>query len=313
MFNLPFVVSKSVIIKKPKEEIYCHLVDFKNWPLWSPWFCQERECTYSTSGKPGEVGHGQAWDGKRIGSGEMQIIRLKPDEQIAFDLKFLKPWKSESQVQFLLEAIENDTKVTWNMQGKIPIFLFFLKKMMQALVGGDYQRGLDMLKDLLETGRVDSKVDYQDEQDSEAFYYIGYHRKCRISEIGPLMKEDFQKLGNQMESGNLPKADHVVSLYHQFDMVGGDCEYTTAVTFRNSVPEIPEGMVSGQLPKHRSLNVLHTGPYKYLGNAWATVMGAHRALRKKVRKEIPMYEVYNNNPHEVAESELSTSVRLPIR
>ena len=36
------------------------------------------------------------------------------------------------------------------MEGTLPIFLFFMKKKMSAMVGSDYERGLAMLKELLE-------------------------------------------------------------------------------------------------------------------------------------------------------------------
>lgn len=36
------------------------------------------------------------------------------------------------------------------MEGTLPIFLFFMKKKNSTMVGSDYERGLAMLKEVLE-------------------------------------------------------------------------------------------------------------------------------------------------------------------
>jgi len=50
----------------------------------------------------------------------------------------------------------DQTKVTWTMNGCVPIFLFFMIGMMKAWIGMDYERGLMMLKELAEKGKVDA-------------------------------------------------------------------------------------------------------------------------------------------------------------
>lgn len=45
------------------------------------------------------------------------------------------------------------------MDGKLPYFMFFMVKMMKNWIGMDYERGLAMLKEFIETGEVISRVE----------------------------------------------------------------------------------------------------------------------------------------------------------
>lgn len=48
-----------------------------------------------------------------------------------------------------------------------------MKGMMAASIGMDFDRGLRMLKDYLETGEVHSKLDYPGQTNFEGFHYVG--------------------------------------------------------------------------------------------------------------------------------------------
>ncbi len=160
MFSIPFNIEKSIEINKSKTEVFQFLGNFMNWPNWSPWLSQEPDCDFSVEGNPGAISHKQSWSGAYIGAGNMVINEVKENQFIGYDLEFLKPWKSKSKVEFVLTEGKGpeSTLVTWKMIGSLPFFMFFFKKMMHALVGNDYDRGLSMLKEHLETGQVNSKV-----------------------------------------------------------------------------------------------------------------------------------------------------------
>ena len=102
-------------------------------------------------GVPGKTGHKQSWNGKKIGSGYIELIEAIPGQKLEYDLFFIKPWKSQSKASFLFNPEDRNTRVSWTMDGTLPIFLFFMKKKMAAMIGKDYDRGLVMLKEKLET------------------------------------------------------------------------------------------------------------------------------------------------------------------
>ena len=113
-------VEKTITIAANLEKVKSVITDFNHWKAWSPWFILEPEAKEYVS----EKGKRHEWEGKRIGSG---IIKVVAEEEllIKYDLKFLKPWKSESKSDFILEKMdENTTKLTWTMAGSLPFFMF---------------------------------------------------------------------------------------------------------------------------------------------------------------------------------------------
>ncbi len=311
MLSLPFRVEKSVQIHKPPSEVFEIVSDFGTWGRWSPWLCQEPACPVNREGKPGSVGHSQAWSGDFIGSGQMTISAVKGHERLDYDLAFLKPWKSKSKVGFLLTPEGDGTRLTWTMEGTLPFFLFFMKKVMSALVGGDYLRGLAMLKELIESGDVPTMTSIEGATPRDSFHYVGKRRSCSISEVGPAMEEDLGLLHRMLSEGVLVDPEKVFSIYHKYDFVKGTCEYTTGFLYGDA-HVAPEGLVAGNVPAHRAIHVNHRGPYRHLGNAWSAAMGYVRA-KHKANKALPMYEVYGNCPHDVDEKELLVDIFVPVK
>lgn len=316
MLSFPLHIERSIVIEKPSDDVFNVVTDFNTWRAWSPWLCQEPECPVNIEGKPGQVGHSQRWDGKRIGSGEMVVSAVNPPQHIEYQLRFLKPWKSQNQVAFNFDAggTAEKTKLTWRMSGTMPVFLFFMRKMMGALVGSDYERGLSMLKEYIETGEVLSHIDIPGETPMDAFSYVGKRRSCSLREVGLAMDEDFSALKSYVETGDLPRPDFALSFYHKYDMVNQRCEYTSGFGYKTQ-PESTniDDIIFGHVAKHQALRVDHKGPYRHLGNAWTAAQNLLRSGKQKPSKTVPMYEIYGNFPGEVAEKEILTMIHIPLR
>ena len=314
MFSIKFDLSRSTTIAKSIDTVFNTLSDFNTWRRWSPWLCQETDCPVDIKGTPGQIEHEQSWDGKRIGSGRMVINHIIPNQRLDFDLFFLSPWKSHSKVSFCLKAEGEQTSVTWTMNGTIPIFLFFMKKMMSALVGSDYERGLSMLKDYLETGKVLSEVEVNDTVNQDGFWYVGKSNACPIEQVGGSMEEVFSALEKDEEANKLGKPEFKFSFYHKWDFVHRRCEYTSGYGYKKPIEsDVPQDYVQGEVIPHRALNVRHKGVYAHLGNAWSTIMGCQRSYKMKALKKVPMYEIYETMPGEVKDEEIKTSIYLPVK
>lgn len=315
MFSIKFDVQRSIVINEHVDVVYKKVSDFNTWKEWSPWLCQEPGCPVDITGTPGETGHGQAWDGKQIGAGGMTLVRHAPNQSLDYELSFVRPWKSRATAGFQFAEEKGGTRVSWFMTGELPIFLFFMKKMMAAFVGMDYERGLNMLKEYVETGNVPSHVSVEGVDEQSSFYYAGVKHACRIEDVGPAMEQDFLKIQKGIDAGALPGPDFLFSFYHKFDLVHRDCEYTSGCGYFQDpgFQQIPQGMVSGNIRKHRALKVMHTGPYRHLGNAWSAAMGYQKSAKLKADKGIAMYEIYENMPHEVDEQNIKTVVFVPVK
>ena len=302
-------INKSTVIDAPVDKVYNTLNNFNNWSPWSPWLIQEPEAKVKVAGDSKSY----SWEGNRIGTGNMKVTSEKANESIDYDLNFLKPWKSSAKVRFEMKPKGEGTEVTWLMDSSLPVFMFWMKKMMVAYVGMDYERGLAMLKDYVEDGTVHSRLDFDGSSTFPGCTYIGIKTDCTKETIGTQMESDFGKIWDFIGSNKDLIAGNPFSIYHAWDMVKDKISYTSGVPVKSIPDNLPDGFVTGEIPKTQVYTVKHTGPYAHLGNAWSTLYSMQRSKSFKMNKKIHPFETYANNPGEVPDNELITEVHFAIK
>ena len=287
-------VAKSIEINAPAEKIYNTLNNLNEWQHWSPWLVCEPEAKVVVS----EDTKYYDWEGSRIGSGNLKITDEQPHRLIDYDLTFLKPWKSLAKVQFELEAADQGTKVTWIMDSSLPFFMFWMKKSMEAFLGMDFDRGLNMLKEYVEEGQVKSKLEFLGKGHYAGCKYVGIKRECRVDDVGSMMSADFEKLTELVGSQDNNLAGEPFSIYHKWDPVKQKVSYTAGFPLKSVPDQVPAGMQQGTIPATQTYTLRHVGSYLHLGNAWSTMMMMQRAKEFKPVKGFHPFETYVNNPKE---------------
>jgi hypothetical protein len=145
---------RDIVINRPKNEVFEYLLLVKNQDHWSPWKKKDPNMTQSFEGTDGTVGFVSKWEGnKEVGIGEQEIITITPGQRIDTQLRFFKPWKSESDAYLNVDDASGGTKVTWGFSGvnKVPMNIMMLFYNMDKSVGKDFEEGLAMLKSILES------------------------------------------------------------------------------------------------------------------------------------------------------------------
>ena len=301
-------IERSISINAPSKNVYKVISDFNDWRPWSPWLLMEPEAKVTVA----EDARSYKWEGNRTGSGNMKITQEVENEFIDYDLNFLKPWKSSAKTNFALSQEGNATKVTWTMDSSLPFFMFFMKGMMEAFVGADYERGLDMLKAYVEEGEVPSSIDFTGNKEFEGGSWIGIKTSCSIDEVGPTMEADFTKLRQVAEDKGISEF-MMLSIYHKWDIPKGRVIYTAAMGVKELPSDLPADVITGHIPKSDCYVLKHTGRYRHLGNAWSTLYTMMRNKEIKHNKKIDPFEIYLNDPKETPEKELVTEIYFPVK
>ncbi|MBO3697001.1 GyrI-like domain-containing protein [Roseivirga sp. E12] len=302
-------ISRSVLVNAPIEKIFSTLNDFNHWSSWSPWLIMEPNTRVTVR----EDAKYYEWKGGRVGEGNMTVLNERENESIDYDLVFLKPWKSQAKVSFYMKQVGESIQVTWTMDSSLPFFMFWMKKQMEAFVGMDYERGLNMLKEYIEKGEIDSKLDFKGVSDFPHTHYVGVRTSCSMDKMGDHMMADYGKLEEYAKANEGVATGQAFSIYHKWDMVKQTAEYTACLGVNAKQSGLSGNLVAGEIPATKTYTLRHVGAYDHLGNAWSTLYAMQRGKEFKMAKGIHPFEMYVNSPQEVAPKDLITDIHFAVK
>lgn len=304
-------IKKAIEISASPEKVFETIGNYNTWKSWSPWLILEPEASVNVA----DDGKSYSWEGKKVGSGEMKITGEEPGKKLDMDLTFLKPWKSKAKVWFELEETKDasTTNLSWFMESSMPFFMFWMVKSMSAYIGMDYERGLNMLKDYIETGSVPTKLSLEGIKNYPGCKYVGIRKSCPIDQVSNEMSKDFEKLTKWIHENTENIADVPFSIYHKWDLVKGQVDYTSGIPVKEIPSNISGGFISGQIPGTKVYSISHSGPYKHLGNAWSAGYNLIQNKEFKSNKKIPPFEMYPKDPSTTAENDLITIIHFPTK
>ncbi len=302
-------VFRSIEIEASRLEVFKHINDFNNWIPWSPWLLMDPKAKVTVA----DDAKSYEWEGQRVGSGNMKVLEEQKDEYINFDLNFLKPWKSSAKTNFKLEDTGKVTKVTWEMHSSLPFFLFWMKKMMQAYIGADYERGLDMLKAKVEKDEIPSKLEFVGNQSFDGCKWVGITTDCVMDTMASKMQADFATLQTFAEEHKELTNGQMMTIYHKWDIPKRKVSYTAAIQVKDFPEKLHDPLIKGEVSASKAYVLRHIGEYHHLGNAWSTLYNMIRNKElKTIRKRHP-FEWYMNSPQETSGKDLITDIYIPIQ
>ncbi|MDZ4084793.1 MAG: SRPBCC family protein [Bdellovibrionales bacterium] len=152
---LPAVLSskveivRSIDINAEVDKTHLYLSDFQNFASWSPF--AEEDPTSKSEAKNSGVGSTFSWVGERTGEGVMKISEIVPNKAIKMDLEFYKPMDGIAKSEWQTEKVSDGvTKVTWTFEQELPYARRYFGLMMDTMMGGTFEKGLQNLKNNIE-------------------------------------------------------------------------------------------------------------------------------------------------------------------
>ena len=148
-----FSVVRSADYNASAAKVFENINDFRKWAAWSPWEKMDPNLQRSFSGAASGAGAKYAWVGnKKVGEGSMEITDSEASNRMQLDLHFHKPFKADNVTEFTLTPNGSMTNLKWEMRGKRP-FMFRVMGLvmsMDKIVGGDFEKGLNNLREIVE-------------------------------------------------------------------------------------------------------------------------------------------------------------------
>ncbi|MEM9412615.1 MAG: SRPBCC family protein [Planctomycetota bacterium] len=305
-----YSVDRSISIEATPEKVFDVVADYRTWTSWSPWLCSEPDAKVTVSEDPCSVGAKYCWEGDIVGSGELEHIELSRGQSIRDEIRFFKPFKSKSNVSFQILPSGDETNLTWSMNGSLPWFMFWMKPMMTSMISMDYERGLRMLKEWIETGRIESKTEIKGLQAIDTFSVSGIRKQSSMKDISSAMEVAYSETNNEFDRLGVPRDKGCVSVYHHFDLKRQILDFTTGYVVDEALDST--ALNDWSIDECSALRVDHTGRYEHLGNAWSAANQFAR-YKKLKQSKVGTFEIYRNMACDVEASELKTEIYLPLR
>lgn len=147
-------ISRTVVINKPREEVYNFVRQLKNQPLWNPWFKRDPDAIMKYKGNDGKLGASFYWKGNsKAGEGIQRIVKAKQGRVFETRILFIKPVKVNALTYIGAKELEEEkTKMVWGVKGHLafPLTIISLIYSPEKALGEKFEEGLKELKQIME-------------------------------------------------------------------------------------------------------------------------------------------------------------------
>jgi hypothetical protein len=164
-----YYVERSTTIEKPVDVVFDYVADYSLRSSWDPWVTMDTTATTSflVDSSQAELTTPERFlkseykwsEGSKIGSGSLTIEKIVENSSIESKLEFTAPQKMESKVYWSFKSENGKTTVDWANAGnaRYPVGRYF-GLFLDGMLGPDLEKGLENLKDKLESLQTDSET-----------------------------------------------------------------------------------------------------------------------------------------------------------
>ena len=145
-----FRVERSIEMNATPEAVFDQVNTLKSWSAWSPWVARDATIENTYSGPESGVGAKVEWTSESSGDGTQTITLSERPTRIETALDFGD--MGQPNADWTFDPSGDGVKVTWGLSGTAsgPLGGYFAK-MMDDMVGKDYEDGLARLKQVVES------------------------------------------------------------------------------------------------------------------------------------------------------------------
>ena len=301
-----YQVQRARELNVPAAQAFAYVRDLNNWPAWNPWLMHEPDARLVFT-EATEVGGSYSWDGRYIGAGSMHHTAMQPSSSLSMDLHFLRPFKSQAQVKWKFKELgAQQCQVTWSMGARLPLYMRWLRPIMEKAIGMDFELGLAMLAGQLDPNSEHPQIEFVGVCHLESQQVITRPYSGSFAGMAAVAEQCFPEL---LERAGAKITGPALTIYHKVNLKKQSTECSMAVP----VSSAPEAETTLDVAGGKYFKVRLKGSYEFLPNAWYSTMNHLRMRKIKFNKKLPSLETYINSPQTVQSSnELVTELLIPL-
>ncbi len=295
-------------INVPASAAYNAVLDFKTWPLWDPWSMHEPSVEHSYSENWKDVGGSHRWEGKYIGTGQVEHIEIEADKLIKQALTFIKPFRAQAISEWNFTEEDGGCTVEWIYNGKIPFLMRFMVKSIVRYLEGDYKLGLDRLAMYLDPKEEQYSFVFEGMQKFPASHFVHKEYSGSMEGLPEFIGSGFTELFQKLAKEKIQMVGSPFAAYWKMNMRAKNIQSSVAIPVDPSTKtELP----TADIPETKTIVMRYTGRYDHLPLAWSRLMMQVKMMRQKA--SMPCLEVYETDPNETKAEENVTLLYATIK
>jgi effector-binding domain-containing protein len=259
----------------------------------------------------GEGAH-YSWTGEESGSGKMSILNSEPSQNLMIEVEF--DGMGTAKAPWTFSTTPEGTYVTWGFDSKMPYPMnaMLLFTDMTAAIGNDFERGLNKLKNKIETEKQSATPKQTIvEADMPFSYLVGIRGTVKMSEVQQFYTENLGKVYQELSAKKISMAGQPCGVYFSWDDKNQTSEMLAAIPVAKAV-ELGGDFETIALPKGKAVILSFYGNYDQLDRAHNII--DNYLLLKKLEVEMPVIEEYVTDPTTQPDpSRWLTKVIYPIK
>jgi len=285
-----YEVSRSIEIDADIEVVFGVVGDYKTWPLWTAWYEKDSTVIPSFGEITAGLGATYKWTSKNSGNGSMEFIVYEPMNNLASLITF--EGMGQSMAYWTFQSTEDGkTVATWTMVGELPFLFRFMGSSLEKNIGLDFERGLEKLKQLIESQEPVFAIEEKILQPTDMFYIS--HELFFIEMTDEWYQEAYKKIYNYLGADTAYITGNPTSIYHDWDE---ETERTIVdLAIPCASPKTGNNEVKkGTTPTGRTIYTTSYGNYDGLKDAH-DALDAHM-IKRGLEWNGPAMEVYMLGP-----------------
>ncbi len=301
-------MSRFTTIDAPAPVVFGLVNELTMWEKWSPWSENDpnMEITYTetTSGE----GSSYSWKSEVNDVGTMTITDIKEFEEISTDVQFGEQGGGDAKFTFVEE--DGKTTVTWSFHTDVnepPYIGRLFGLFLEPMLGPQYERGLERLKELAESMPKLPEIAVEEEMLEGRHFIMAKVDSVPYDSISAVMGREYGRIGMFLGSEGLEIAGMPMAIWEEAmkgEMHSFACGLPVA-----EVLEVPEGMMFKTI-EGKFLTTVHTGPYDTMDETYEQLFTWLAA--KGYGEDGMMWEEYINDPGEVAAEAIQTKIYYAV-
>jgi effector-binding domain-containing protein len=225
----------------------------------------------------------------------MNNTGLQAGKEIAYHLHFMEPWESESDGYVRIKESESGAvEAAWGFQGEMPFpfNIFMLFSSMDEMIGPDFERGLALLKEIIENEKAAIERFEVQKGIFPAKNYASIRNEVPFSEMQNFFQNSYAQIQQGIQIKRLRVTGAPAGLYYSWDMQHMKSDMAAAFPIRGNLKTDDIQMI--HIPAQTAYRIDYYGRYEGLYHVHLAL--GYYLNENGLKMKMPCIEEYITDP-----------------